>query len=112
MRAWLCALVVGLSFGCSDGGSGSGNDGGASFCASLSGSTFMSLELHECGRGPDGGARCQWQINFTSATMFDWQHSDFVESGTYTCAANTITAQRQTGGPITATYDPASKRLT
>jgi hypothetical protein len=147
MRAWIHALVVGLSLGCSsggnqnDGGSGGqaggvagrgggaaghtggaggqagtapvgGGDGGISFCARLSGATFMSLDQLECGRGPDGGARCQWRINFTSATIFDWQHSDFVESGTYTCAGNTITAQRQSGGPITATFDSATQRLT
>ena len=148
MRAWISALVIGLSLGCSDGGSqndggggqagtvssggrgggaggggtsaggaggaggrGGGSDGGVNFCARLSGLTFASLDLLECGRGPDGGALCRWRIDFTSTTMFDWQHSDFVESGTYTCDSNTITAQRQTGGPITATYDPATQRL-
>ena len=168
MRAWVCALVVCLSLGCSGGGSqndgggghaagvgggqaggvggqagggtsgrggmagaagagghagmpptggrggssGGGSDGGVNFCAGLSGATFMSLDELECGRGPDGGALCRWRINFTTATMFTWQHSDFAESGTYTCDGDTITAQRQTGGPITAIYDPTTRRLT
>jgi len=164
MRAWVCALVVCLSLGCSGGGSqndgggghaagvgggqaggvggqagggtsgrggmagaagaggqagtpptggrGGSSDGGINFCAGLSGATFMSLDELECGRGPDGGALCRWRINFTTATMFTWQHSDFAESGTYTCDGDTITAQRQTGGPITAIYDPTTRRLT
>jgi len=72
----------------------------------------MSFDQQECGRGPDGGARCFWHINFTSQTMFNWQHSDFAEQGTYTCSGNTITVDPQVGGPISATWDQATGRLT
>ena len=73
----------------------------------LAGLSFDSIDERECGRAPpdSGAALCHWRITFTDGTTFTWRHSDYVESGTYTCSANTITAQTQTGGSLTATLD-------
>jgi hypothetical protein len=174
MRAGICALLVGLSLGCSGSGGG-GNAGGRSGqtggsagqaggaagpaggaagqasgaagqaggaagqgggvsgqggaggtgggveidaatdgCARLAGLSFLSIDERECGLAPpdSGAALCQWRISFTDATTFTWRHSDYVESGTYTCGANTITAQTQTRGTLTAILDPAIWRFT
>lgn len=141
MRAWTIALMVGLSLACStgdatndggaggsggvsggggqagasgSGGSGGSTDGGISGCAMLAGLSFESLDERECGLAPpdSGVALCHWRINFSSATMFTWLHSDYGESGTYTCSANTIMAQTQTRGALTAILDPTVWRLT
>ena len=177
MRAGICALLVGLSLGCSSGGGGGGGgnaggrggqaggtagqaggaagqaggaagqaggaagqaggaagqaggasgqggtagtgggfeiDAGTNACARLAGLSFQSIDERECGLAPpdSGAALCHWGIRFTDATTFTWAHSDYVESGTYTCGANTITAQTQTRGTLTAIVDPAIWRFT
>jgi hypothetical protein len=161
MRAGICALLVGLSLGCSSGGGGSGSagghggqaggtagqaggaagqaggaagqaggasgqggtagtgggfeiDAGTNACAQLAGLSFQSIDERECGRAPpdSGAALCHWRISFSDATTFTWTHSDYAESGTYTCGANTITAQTQTRGTLTAIVDPAIWRFT
>ena len=171
MRAGICAVLVGLSLGCSSGGGGSGSggnaggrggqaggtagqaggaagqaggaagqaggalgrraaravraeppglaavlqiDAGTNACARLAGLSFQSIDERECGLAPpdSGAALCHWGIRFTDATTFTWAHSDYVESGTYTCGANTITAQTQTRGTLTAIVDPAIWRFT
>lgn len=141
MRAWIGVLVVGLSFGCSgggatDGGGGSGaggsggasgsggrggasggggsTDGGFSGCAMLAGLSFDSLDERECGVAPpdSGAGLCHWRITFTDTATFTWRHSDYVESGSYICGANTITAQTQTRGTLTAILDPTVWRFT
>jgi hypothetical protein len=88
---------------------GRGGNGGGNFCSMLAGMTWLSTTEQECGRG---GLRCRWRIIFT-ATMFDWQHSDVAESGTYTCSGNMVTGQRLGGtNTIPGQYDPASQILT
>jgi hypothetical protein len=91
------------------GASGSGVliDGGSSDCELLAGLSFDSIDERECGLAPpdSGAALCRWRISFTNSTTFTWHHSDYVESGTYTCSANTITAQTVARGSLTATLD-------
>ena len=89
-------------------------DGGTSGCGMLNGLSFDSLDLRECGLAPpdSGDSRCHWRITFTSATMFSWRHSDYIETGSYVCSANTITAQTQTRGTLTATLDSNIWRFT
>jgi hypothetical protein len=157
MRAWSCALLVGLSLGCTSSSSGGGApggrggqaggaageaggqavgaagqasgiggqggtggsggaveiDAGSDGCTRLAQLSFLSIDERECGLAPpdSGAALCRWHINFTGATTFAWSHSDYVESGTYTCADNTITAQTQTRGTLTAVLDPAIWRF-
>ena len=96
--------------GASDGGSA---DGGPSSCSSLNGRSFDSIDLRECGNAPPdaGPALCRWNITFTSTT-FAWRHSDYVEAGFFICSANTIMAQTQTRGILTATLDATLWRLT
>jgi hypothetical protein len=95
-------------------GSGGATDGGVSGCAMLAGLSFDSLDERECGLAPPdaGASRCRWRITFTDATMFSWRHSDYIESGSYSCSTNTITAQTQTRGTVTAILDPAVWRFT
>ena len=78
------------------------------------GAPFDSLDERECGLAPpDAGASlCHWRITFTSGTMFSWRHSDYIETGSYVCNANTITAQTQTRGTLTAILDPITWRFT
>jgi len=89
------------------GGSGVLIDGGSDGCEMLPGLSFDSIDERECGLAPpdSGAALCHWHISFTNTTTFTWGHSDYVESGTYTCSANTITAQTQTRGSLTSTLD-------
>jgi hypothetical protein len=98
------------------GGAGGGIeiDAGINGCARLAGLSFQSIDERECGNAPpdSGPALCHWRISFTNATTFTWSHSDYVESGTYTCGANTITAQTQTRGTLTAILNPSIWRFT
>jgi hypothetical protein len=103
--------------GGSSGASGGGGgliDGGVSGCGMLAGLAFDSIDERECGLAPpdSGAALCRWRVSFTNATMFTWHHSDYIETGSYTCSANTITAQTQTRGVLTATLDPTIWRFT
>jgi hypothetical protein len=93
------------------GGAGGRGGGGGDACASLAGVTFRSVTEEECGRGPDGGLRCRWAISFT-ASMFNWQHSDFAETGTYTCSGAAVTGQLGAGRTIAGQYEAASQTLT
>ena len=95
----------------SAGGRGGASDGGTDGCATLPGSTFLSVDLLECGRGVDGGARCNWRIMFgAGGTTFTWQYSDVGETGNYSCTANAITTRSQRN--VTGSYDPFTMRLT
>lgn len=102
--------VAGATGGSSGGASGSGGvsgSGGFNGCGMLAGLSFESIDEHECGLGPDGGvALCHWGISFTGATTFTWRHSDYIDAGSYTCSANTITAQTFSSGTVTATLEP------
>ena len=73
--------------------------------------TWLSTTDQECGRGPDGGFQCRWRLTFT-ATMWSWQHSDYVETGSYTCSGTTVTGQRTGATTIAGQYDAASQTLT
>ena len=93
----------------SAGGRGGASDGGTDGCATLPGSTFLSVDLLECGRGVDGGVRCNWRVMFFTSS-FAWQHSDVSETGNYSCTGNAITTRSQRN--VTGSYDPFTMRLT
>lgn len=79
-------------------------------CAALDGMQYESVELHECGRGPNGPLMCNWQISFADG-RFSWSYSDVMESGLYTCDGATITSV-QSERNYMGTIDPGTGRLT
>lgn len=78
-RIQLISLFV---LGCAVTACGSGD--GLDACQEVDGQTYLSIEQHECGQGPNGPVMCNWSIRF-SAGAFDWSYSDIGTSGTYTC---------------------------
>jgi hypothetical protein len=82
-------------------------------CAAVTGNRFSSVSRLECGPAhTDGGAIvCYWHLDFTVGGTFYWQHSDYGESGTYTCEGNRVTGTPSGGATITAQWNPASARL-
>jgi hypothetical protein len=72
--------------------------GGPDACSLIAGKTFLSLNLMECGLGPNGVVSCNWRVSFTDGT-YSWAHSDVVEDGGYSCDGATITTTR----PVTST---------
>ena len=81
-------------------------------CAWIAGKTFVSLNTMECGLTPTGVAMCNWSITFATDGTFSWRHSDYGESGTYTCSGATITGSNGTSTPRTGTLDPQTHLLT
>ena len=84
-------------------------------CVELEGRTFSSVNQLECGRTPDGVARCNWQISFatrdTTASDFSWERSDASEFGSVECRGETVTTK--VGSRIvTGRFDPATQVLT
>jgi len=82
-------------------------------CAALEGVTFASLSQGECGLGPNGPVPCTWHVTFAAATTttssFDWQHSDYGESGTVSCAGADVT---EVGGMMLhGTYTATTQHL-
>jgi hypothetical protein len=77
-----------------------------SFCDSIDGSSFQSVDKFERGLGPNGAVLGYWNIKFQNG-QFQWDHSDVQENGTYTCLGTAINSKSHTG-----TYDPESKTLT
>jgi hypothetical protein len=67
------------------------------FCDTVPGSTFVSVDEHECGLGADGVVMCQWRL---------WLYSDLGEGGSYSCTDHTITL-----GDREATWDPERRIL-
>lgn len=83
------------------------------FCTLFSNSTFRSVDKHEVGLGPNGAEMGYWSIQFQEGTTlsdygqstFEWNHSDFSESGFYSCKNNLLNAKSESGGPISTSYD-------
>ena len=85
----------------------------ADACGSIAGKTFVSLNTMECGLTPTGVAMCNWSITFATDGTFSWRHSDYGESGTYTCSGATITADNGISPPPhTGMLDPQTNLLT
>ena len=83
-------------------------------CTALEGRTFSSVNELECGRTPEGVARCRWQLAFdignAASSQFSWTYSDVSDAGQVICSGNTVTAK--TGSrTIRATFDPHTLRL-
>lgn len=76
-------------------------------CAPLEGKTFASLTQGECGLGPNGVSYCTWHLTFTandaSSTHWEWQHSDYGESGDISCDGTSVGAR--------GTYDASTQHL-
>ncbi len=83
-------------------------------CVALEGRTFQSTSELECGRTPDGVARCRWQLVFdvshATASEFSWHYSDVSEAGQVTCRGSSITAI-SAGRTIQGTFDPVTQTL-
>jgi len=83
-------------------------------CIALEGRSFQSLDELECGRTPDGVARCRWQVSFDiglpTASEFSWHYSDVSEAGQVTCHGSSITAV-SVGRTIQGSFDPATQTL-
>ena len=99
--------------GCSTNAAAPDAAGAAARCAALEGTTFASLVQGECGLGPDGPAPCTWHVTFSADTQatssFDWQHSDYGESGSVSCAGASVT---EVGGMmLDGTYDAMTRHL-
>lgn len=81
-------------------------------CAAVSGRTFASLEELECGLGPNGVVLCHWHLTLSANGSWTWQHSDYGESGTWTCAEGVVTGLISGPGAYTGTYDTVTGTLT
>src|SRR5687767_9033858 len=84
-------------------------------CFALEGRTFSSVNQLECGRTPDGVARCNWTLSFstrdTDASDFAWSYSDVSEHGRVECRGQSISAEAA-HGTVFGTFDPAMQTLT
>lgn len=84
-------------------------------CADLEGTTFASLIQGECGLGPDGPGYCTWHLTFTAndatSTAYDWQHSDYGQSGLITCDGATVTEVTTGSDQPRGTYDATTQQL-
>lgn len=64
-------------------------------CPLLEGHTFASVTEGECGLGPNGPEPCTWHLTFSAESAmqshFEWQHSDYGESGKVVCRGTTVT---------------------
>jgi hypothetical protein len=79
-------------------------------CEGVAGATFSSTEEHECGLGPDGPVMCTWTLTFDAST-WTWTHSDYGESGSWSCVDGAITGT-STSGTYDGAWDPATGELT
>src|SRR5688572_17231212 len=83
-------------------------------CFALEGRTFTSVQQLECGRTPDGVAKCNWTLTFANrdadASEFAWSYSDVSEHGRAECRGQSIIATAA-GRTVTASFDPSSQML-
>ena len=101
-------------------GDGPASEGGVvtDACTAIAGKSFMSKIALECGLGaPDGGLiLCHWHITFTkdgaTSGSYSWQHSDTIQSGTYSCHANSVTGLTGGGATIAGTWNGTTGVLT
>ena len=110
----LFAGAVGMGAACSSSltARDAGTDIATDACASIAGKTFVSLNTMECGLTPTGVAMCNWSITFATDGTFSWRHSDYGESGTYSCSGATIIGDNGTSLSRTGTLDPQTNLLT
>lgn len=95
--------------GGSDGGSDLSSPGA---CAAITGKMFMSLSQGECGLASDGGlVLCHWHITFSDGGSFYWQHSDYGQTGTYTCDGDAVSGMTNGGGTISGSWDSTRAQL-
>lgn len=84
-------------------------------CIALEGRTFHSVNDLECGRGPEGTARCHWTLTFairdTDASDFAWSFSDVQEAGRAECRGQSIVASGASR-TLSGTFDSATQMLT
>jgi len=87
----------------------------ATRCAELEGKTFASLVQGECGLGPSGPVPCTWHLTFTAesttTTLYDWQHSDYGQSGEIQCDGSTVTEVTTGSAQLRGTYDASTMQL-
>ena len=84
-------------------------------CFALEGRSFTSVRQLECGRTPDGVARCNWTLSFatrdTDASEFAWLYSDISDHGRAECRGQSITATAASR-TVSGSFDPATQMLT
>lgn len=77
------AVVTCALFSTACGGSEEGPIADA--CAEIEEQWFSSIDVYECGLGPDGGTeQCNWTLYFAQGE-YEWSFSDIVSMGSYTC---------------------------
>jgi hypothetical protein len=79
-------------------------------CSLLANNHYQSTEQLEGGMGPNGSTKSYWEVDF-SGNKVTYQHSDVVESGTYTCSLGKLKAVFS-GNTISASYDRKNGVLT
>jgi hypothetical protein len=88
---------------------------GAARCGPLEGKTFASLTEGECGLGPNGPVPCTWHLTFSpndaSTTSYDWQHSDYGQSGLIECDGADVTEVTGGSDQPRGTYDAATQQV-
>lgn len=113
-HAHVLALLL-LVTGCRHDGSPadpSPPDTALSACSIIDGATYRSVDMLECGLGPEGPVLCNWTIRF-AASEYDWSYSDIATTGTYTCDGTSIQGTNPGGGtPYIGTLDVATGLLT
>lgn len=86
-------------------------------CADFAG-IYETKEERECGKTPDGVAKCKWRLSFMDDGTFSWRFSDIFQSGQYFCHDSTIYLDLSLpvggSGPnqsYTVAFDAATKSL-
>jgi hypothetical protein len=107
-RNWVAGVLLGAltasAMSCSSGDEGA--------CGTLAGQRFQSVENQGC-LGPGGTTiSCRWMVSFGTDHTYYYQHSDLMESGTYSCQGGTLSAHNLGGSPLEVSFDAASGTLT
>lgn len=107
-RASLIVLVTACT-------AGSSTPAATTRCADLEGTTFASLTEGECGLGSNGPSLCTWHLTFSGmdamTTHYDWQHSDYGQSGEIECDGSDVTEVTGGSDMPRGTYDASSRQL-
>jgi hypothetical protein len=84
-------------------------------CAALEDKNFASQTQGECGIGPSGPELCTWHLSFSpstpTTTFYDWQHSDYFQSGEIECDGADVTEVTGGSAQPRGTYDAAAQQL-
>ena len=85
-------------------------------CTALEGRVFTSTRPLECGLGPAGVEYCNWTLSFqpmtTSASQFQWTHSDVGETGTSECHGTNVVGHPGPGRDYVGSIDVEAGVLT